>query len=413
MKSPLINFYLIKKAGKAGAEQELFRLIMSVSFNKKRLIHYTGILSNAIGWNKDLQEFNGLNPDYLSLNAFIRNLKQNASNIYLSLLLKNSGVDITDFREQLKKYKISPGFELVDAFIQFMELNYRSWSDSSYKKCRSLLNHLVRFRKEVYKTFVLELVDEKFMNELVNYFRSIGLRDSSIIGYINNMNWFLNWCVKKNLMINTAFRNFDLNAINLNKQETIRPEFYLNRNEINLLFNEKFDHIRIERVRDMFLFMIFSGCRFSEMISLKKENIKDNTISISGRYKRNIPQNNYTRKITDRYKNIYYRDNRFFPAFSNITFNKYLRILSDQAGFDRMVTVKINGEDNKLPLKNVITVNTAFETYLANCILMDISHLQIQKWTGRKLLMQYKRLRNKLINNEEAAINKLNAFYEA
>jgi site-specific recombinase XerD len=409
MKNPSVNFYLIKRNNNSEKQQNLYRIIMSVSFGNKRLIHYTGILSNFIDWDKDLQQFTGINPDYLNLNAFLNNLRQSAVNIYCSISIKDSFVNINEFRRQLKKFKISPGYELIDALIRFMELNYKSWADSTYRKCKSLLNHLIRFRKSGHVTLILEAVDKEFMTNLVSYFKAQGLKHSSVRGYLNIMNWFLNWCVKQRMMINTNFRDFQLSNIHISEQESSKQDFYLNQEELSLLIKGEFEEIKIERVRDMFLFMVFSGCRFSEMILLKKEHINVDYIYFSGRNERKFPQNNFTRNITIRYQNKYYRDNRFFPAFSNITFNKYLRIMANQLGFERIVKRKINGHD--LVLKDNLTVNTASDTFLVNSILMDISLTQIQKWTGRNLEAKYKFLRNKLVKNEEAAINKLNSFY--
>jgi site-specific recombinase XerD len=411
MKDPSINFYLVKRNNISKEDSKMYRLIMSVSFENKRLIHYPGVLSNFVDWNKDLQQFKGVNPEYLNLNAFLSNLRQSAINIYRSISIKDSVVNINDFRRQLRKYKISPGYELIEALIRFMELNYKSWSDSTYRKCKSLLNHLLRFREKEQTKLILEAVDAEFMTRLIEYFQALGLNHSSVKGYLNIMNWFLNWCVKQKLMINTLFRDFQLKKTYDVNLESPKLTIHLSREELSLISQRQFEDAKIERVRDMFMFMIFSGCRFSELILLRKENVSEEYIQFSGRNARKFPQNKFTREITHQYQNKYYRDNRFFPAFSNITFNKYLRIMADLSGLDRLVKSSINGND--IAIKNIITVNTAFETFMANAIMMDISLTQIQKWTGRNLLTKYKYLRNKLVKNDESAINKFNTFYQS
>jgi hypothetical protein len=153
----------------------------------------------------------------------------------------------------------------------------------------------------------------------------------------------------------------------------------------------------MERTRDLFCFMCLSGIRFSEIQDLKKEDIDGEEIRVrnKGGNIRRLPMNQFTHQIYRNYENRYYLDNSAFPQMSNITMNKYLRMIGMEVGLERKVPAAPRpvagreydssanwGETARVPLYTRLTAGIAVNTFIANALQLDIPVEIISGYTG-------------------------------
>jgi hypothetical protein len=269
-----IRFYIQERSLKPKNEvTENFRLIMSVTFSGSRIIYYPGINLRKVEWDKEKQEFSSFRSNAFSLNAYLRKLDSNAKNIIKSLQYKDGLVKPVFFRQQLNRLKITPGLDLFDAYLHFMEKNVENWSKGSYLKCKSLFRHLTSFREVYPSRIVLENCDEAFFNELVTYFQGKKLNYYTINAYVNVFKWFLNWCLKEEYMINSSFKTYRI-PINESAPSQKIAKCYLCRDELMRYLDFEFPQRQMAQVRDIFCFLAFSKLKFSEVKNLKDE-VKD------------------------------------------------------------------------------------------------------------------------------------------
>ena len=163
---------------------------------------------------------------------------------------------------------------------------------------------------------------------------------------------------------------------------------------------------RIERVRDIFSFMCFSGVRFSELQALKKEDVGGEEIIVkknTGKPRR-LPLNKYSREIYQAYSNKYYLNNKAFPPISIITMNKYLRLIGKEIGLNREV-LGYSEEGVKIPLYERLTAGIAVNTFIANALELKVSAEVISSFTGVRNDSRVRRIMADLAREEMEKID--------
>jgi integrase len=197
----------------------------------------------------------------------------------------------------------------------------------------------------------------------------------------------MNWATEHDYNVNLAYRRFYklLGQDLLPDQESgitkLHP--YLQWDELMKLSSYGCRNKRSEWVRDLFCFTCYTGLRYSELQSLKKEDVGREEITVRrlNRRVRRIPLNKLARDIHRHYENRYYMNNTAFPTMSIITFNKYLRLLGQEVGLNRMVESDELWAE-KVPLYERLTAGTATYTFIYNALELEIPAAVISGFTG-------------------------------
>lgn len=376
------RFYVERRRNESGRMQTRKRpVIMSVTFNGQRVMLGTGLKVDLQSWNPDTQRIRSGYPGAVESNNWLDSLKITAQRTWQALESAGTEPDPQEFRQVFRGLKpnYSPGF--FHAFYLFMEQESPSWSTSTYRKVRTIYKHLRAFEKERAIKLSFRDLDEAFLKKFQTYYAEKGKKPATIRSAVNILVWYLNWATQKGYNIYHDYRKF---YRKLGKPERTREvPVALNWNELMRLKELEPSDRKMERVRDLFCFMCFSGLRFSEMQSLKKGDIDDEWISVrrKGGNERKLPMNRFTRDIYRSYGNRYYLDNAAFPGISIVTMNKYLRRLGEEAGLDRRVPA---GEDaaDMIPLYEKLTAGMAVHTFIANALELKIPAEFICKFTG-------------------------------
>ncbi len=135
------------------------------------------------------------------------------------------------------------------------------------------------------------------------------------------------------------------------KHEETDPEF-LTMEEIQKIVAKEITITRIEQVRDVFCFCIFTGLAFSDVLQLSEEHIikgQDGEMWIrKARQKTknmcNIPLLPLPIKLIEKYRNHpeYINTDKLFPVPSNQKMNAYLKELSDICGIKKRLTTHVS-----------------------------------------------------------------------
>ncbi|MEA3462597.1 MAG: phage integrase SAM-like domain-containing protein [Bacteroidota bacterium] len=394
------RFHIEKRKDAAGnllsAERPVF---MSVTFEGHRIMVGTGIKVNMNGWDNSLQRIQATYPGSQSLNNWLETMQEIADKTMEALTHSDSEVNPENFRNlfQQLKPKYSSGF--FDLFFQFMESNGSSWSNTTYSKVRALYNLLREFEDKSETTISFHTLDAQFLERFVSYCREKGYQYSTTYKTVNNLVWFLNWATDKGYNVYREYRQFY--KLMETPKEKSQFTLSLHWDELLRLKGYTTDNRRMERVKDLFCFMCFTGIRFSELQRLKKEDLKESQVHVKRPRGgvRIIPMNKYAMQVHQKYQNKYYLNNTAFPSLSLITMNKYLRIIGRDLGFNRMIYSSKLGEDG-LPLYKLLTTGTAVNTFIRNAVELEVPVEIISRFTGVQNDSRVRRIKSDLAVEE-------------
>lgn len=161
---------------------------------------------------------------------------------------------------------------------------------------------------------------------------------------------------------------------------------YLNEIELTQLKNFDFSKtLYLERVRDWFLLLAWTGCRFSDLEKISKTDIRENTITFRQQKTGNkitIPLHPVVLEILQKYKYS------MPEPITNQKFNEYIKEVAEKAGiiqmesFTRTSAGKLTTE--RLPKCDLVTSHTGRRSFATNMYKLGIPSLTIMSITGHK-----------------------------
>ena len=293
---------------------------------------------------------------------------------------------------RILKPKFSRGF--FDVFYLFLESGVGQWSTATYKKVRTIYKHLREFEDSMSFGISFGNMNGNFLDQFRKFYAEKGNSPATTHKAINIVVWFLNWATDKGYNVNLEYRKF-YKSLGESKEALSRPVF-LKWEELSGIRGMACKNKRLERVRDLFCFMCFTGLRYSELQNLRKEDVDEDEIIIrraQGKVRR-VAMNAPALEIHSRYKNKYYLNNTAFPSMSIITMNKYLKIMALEAGIDRVVEPS---EGKWVPLHSKITAGMGVNTFLANAIRLNVPLEVISGFTGVKKDRRFEHIKKELV----------------
>lgn len=161
------------------------------------------------------------------------------------------------------------------------------------------------------------------------------------MGNIKKLKKIVRYCIANDWLDKDPFRSYKISI-----KETHRN--FLLKNELQTLADKKISIVRLDQVRDIFLFSCFTGLTYSDIAFLTE---KDISVGIDGekwifttRTKTGTPSRipllPIARIILDKYSNKPEMKNAgsLLPKLSNQRLNSYLKEISDICGFAKELT---------------------------------------------------------------------------
>lgn len=283
-------------------------------------------------------------------------------------------------------------FEFIESFIRESEKS-RVNNDSGKKLAkvtignyRNTLLKLKEFQNVYTKQINFDTIDLDFYDKWIDFLSSkFDLCNNSIGRYTKTLKVFLNEATERGLNTNLIFKNKRFKVLN---EQT--HSIYLNEVELLELYNlDLSNNKKLERVRDLFIVGCWTGLRFSDLVNILPENIKNDKIQIKTKKTGEVvvlPIHWMVKSIMERYKAF---PNSLPPAISNVKMNKYLKDAAKLVdSLHEMVQTNIT-KGGKLVTTNqlkyeLVTVHTARRSFATNLYKDGISSLTIMKLTAHK-----------------------------
>jgi site-specific recombinase XerD len=237
--------------------------------------------------------------------------------------------------------------DYIDTYYKEKVLGNSELSEGTLKNYRATITHIKTFLSTSnQKNISLHYLDNSFLKKLDTHLLSttIGkdtktLKRNTVNKYHTKLKCILNSAVSEGILDRNPYLSMKL------KNETGTRTF-LTRPELDLIEgNSLGGNESLQRVRDIFMFSVYTGLRFNDAINLKSENIesdgKKNWILFRQQKTKDhtrLPMLLKATEIYDRYLIERSTTGFVLPRISNQKLNAYLKVIADMIGLTKPLT---------------------------------------------------------------------------
>ena len=274
---------------------------------------------------------------------------------------------------------------------------------NNIQQYRATEKHLKAFAaRKRKKDFEFNQIDQNFYNNFVEYLQSsIPAHDKDRKPLLNEDGSprLLKVCFTQNsvgkhirvlkLILNEATREGVNTSTEYNKFFVFTEDsdaVYLNEDELKQLKDKDFsDSPHLDRVRDWFLLLAWTGCRFSDLEKISQTDIKDGFITFRQQKtntKVTIPLHPVVNEILQKY-------NYEMPEpITNQKFNEYIKEVAETAGINspEVLTRTVGGvlKSETMPKFELISSHTGRRSFCTNMYKRGLPTLMIMSISGHK-----------------------------
>ena len=259
-------------------------------------------------------------------------------------------------------------------------------------------NKVIAFEKFKGNRILLNSVNIDFHTEFIDFLENEQyLNPNTIGGYVDDIKLFCSNASKKGLDLPSDYRLSEFYSPS-NKTNDV----YLNEEEINKIYDGKFEYDHLDNARDWFIIGLRTGFRVSDFLELSTNNIKDGYIEKTTKkteFSVIIPLHNQVKEILKK------RNGEFPRKITDQRFNDFIKKVSKEVGIKKIVegskmteiSVKDENEKEKIihrkkfgkyPKYELVSSHICRRSFATN-LYGKIDTLTIMKITGHKTEKQF------------------------
>lgn len=255
----------------------------------------------------------------------------------------------------------------------------RLLSPNNIQQYRATQKHVEAFANSIRKKdFEFADINQKFYNKFVTHLQGLGFTQNSVGKHIRVLKLMLNEAPKELKQV----ANYEKFHVFTEETDTV----YLNEKELQQLKDAEFGEAHyLDRVRDWFLLLAWTGSRFSDLEKIGKTDIKDGFISFRQQKtgtKVVIPLHPVVMEVLQKY------DFDLPEPISNQRFNEYIKEACKVAKIDsnESVTVTVGGvkQTTTQPKYELVSSHTGRRSFATNMYESGLPSLTIMAITGHK-----------------------------
>jgi integrase len=377
-----VSFYLHR--GESKSEECL--IFLSFHYDKKRLRVSTGEKVNPKHWNADEYRVRKTHKEAESINHALDKIAGDYRKAYRTLKAENKKITNEALKIQIDKTnnKVRSNrtlFGFISEFIEKAEGRVKHGTIKSYKTTEAVLN---RFKLHKRKGFDFDDIDMNFYDDFFNFLTKELEYSANTVGkHIKNLKVFMNEANQRGVSNNLEFLK---KGFKVPKEDI--DNVYLSEDEIMDLYQLDLSG-KLAYARDLFIVGCYTGLRFSDFSQIKRENIRNDMISLRTQKTGelvSIPVHPLIKEIMMKYKGKF--ANSLPPAFANQVMNGYLKKIGEMAGLTEpfIISKTIAGKKEERTFKKyeIITTHTARRSFATNLFLQEFPAISIMKITGHR-----------------------------
>ncbi|MVZ67443.1 tyrosine-type recombinase/integrase [Sphingobacterium sp. DK4209] len=310
----------------------------------------TGKSCDPSRWNSKANRSKGNTEEVKTLNSYLEMLNLKVAALHLEILKLGEIPTI-----ELLKLKITGKAEnqktllsvLRDHNLKMDSLLGNGFRENTLKGYRTTHSHLESYIAKEFSASDVELhkIDHSFIVGYEYYLRTEkACSDISAAKYMKHLRKIINLSLAHEWITSNPFKFYKTNA-------KPKEKSYLNRDELTRIVNKKLEILRLQHVRDIFVFCCYTGLSYADVSKLTKRNIE---VGIDNRFwiKINRQKTNTLSSIPILPKALeilkLYRDyppsksnGQLLPILSNQKMNSYLKEIADLCGITKELTFHI------------------------------------------------------------------------
>jgi len=276
----------------------------------------------------------------------------------------------------------------IDYFIKIRANEYKSGTVRKYKILKTLISHFEHKYKVVLSTDNLDYSAVEKFRQYVLYDREN--RNDTAYRMIAALKCMVRWLIKDGYEIDPGV--LKVNQPVKNKYDIVT----LTENEIQLIKTADLS-IEQQKVRDCFLFQIYTGQRFSDMQQISPDQVNGKMWvfrSVKTERMMHIPFVGWTAEA----KSIAEKYDYQFPQYSSQYFNRALKLICKNAKLNTVVRLtRYRGSQEIIiekPKHKLVSSHTARRTCVSLLLAKGVPPTIVMKLTGHtdiKTMMKYER----------------------
>jgi site-specific recombinase XerD len=373
----------------------------------QRLRTSTKLFVNPKDWDQAKQRIMATDPDAGPKNNRLTTIRGKLINIETDAIRDSIKLTVTYI-----KSKLAPGILITgdsgsqkfftDTWDKFANLSDKSESTrTNYENTLAVIRDFCTVKN---RKLSLEDITQDFYEEFVHYCftnrnekrKTVGLTRNTVGKYVKNIKAFMNYCHGKGFTSNIDYEKFEV----FKEQQLIS---YLTIDEVKKIKNVSLISETQQRVRDLFLFMCFSGLRYSDTQRITPGNIRHGYVMFTT-VKTKTPQGT---PIIAQAMEILEKYNYSLPKVSIKTFNDAIKDIGKTAGFTKETTkirfIGANRVEINKPMNEFFSSHLAKRTYISIFFRNGGRLETIMKTTGnkdRKTMKHYLEIESQDVKNE-------------
>ena len=273
--------------------------------------------------------------------------------------------------------------DIISLFDDYIEIKKKRVDEKTIKKYKSLKNALTQFiDEEKLKKIYLSDIDVDLLERFTDFLaEERELAINTINKYQSDLITFLDYLTNtKKINKNLSYKEFKKTPRDRNSNSRI----VLLKEHIKKLIEWKPTNDRYEKVRDLFLFQILTGIRFSDLERVTKTWVKNDKLTFI-MYKSpktvSIPLHDKAKEILFKYK---YELGKVCKSIQN--YNEDLKEVGRMAGLtDTLNELKIT-LNRKIPqeteMYKLLSSHVGRTSFITNLIVAGVSPYIIMSYTG-------------------------------
>ena len=389
-----INFYLKStKVDKFGR----LPVIAQINVNYKKYRKHLGKVRKS-EWNgknqrlKLLSESEKKYNENLEFNQFLDKIEKKSKDLFYKALLEKRKPSESEIRELFFK----PSEEVLkrkesffNVFEDFINSNKADKAKRTIMGYTTILNYLKEFEFKTDNKITWENLNLKLLDALKMYHYEVIEKQTGYFAKVQRvLKTFLKWAEKRQYYVGKFYEEFE-------EKEPEKEVIFLTLEELFALYNYDFKNERLNKTKDLFCFSCFTGLRFSDVISLKREHITDGKIYKAQEKTNELiknPINDFANAILEKYKDL----ENPLPQISTQKLNEYIKeccqIISLEQpadrGFNKTIIKRqiIGGKvkEESIPKWKAITFHTGRKTFITNSIMLGMNIKVLQEMGAPK-----------------------------
>lgn len=335
-------------------------------------------------WDARRQRVKIQHPQHALINRLLAKIEDTAVSLWYEGRTQGKVLTQEDIRQALDE-QVNPQPATKDLLVPFIEKFIHDRSAAKYAR-NTIQNYRVACAriKEYNPGLTFDDITLDFFYDFLRHLQAKGYKQNTIQSTIKNLKVFMNDARDRGLTTNEKHLH---KKFSVAKQEV--DNIYLNELQLDKLYRYRFDTDRLNRARDLFLVMCWTGIRYGDLKQITLKNIQvieDQECMVikmqKGKNWVTIPLHHVAMAILHKY-------NFVLETRSSQRINEYIKEACKIAGIEEWQRVKSH---------------TARRSLICNLYLAGFPESTIMKISGHKSYSSFKIYINKLTRSDHVKV---------